>query len=341
MEHSHKIALAVEQSKNLEVLLKQRFSAYGKGLTEKVKSIEYNLPAELVSKIKHIAKVRNNVVHDDGKLLVEPSDFLRECEIVVAEVSKIPEFRAKPQAKLQVEGYSETFEEFTKRSDGERKHINVLVLVGCFIVSVIVAIKTHPVMMASGFFGSYLIAYALKRSGYKQNWKEQQLNLWSFFHDQFSFKPIYDESASPTTVRYNIVKAVRLSKNNIIEIACVDRGVTTNFTVLVKDQEASKSSEICKEIHDLIFRSFDSSLQKDNPNIVSDLSNNYGHDGEPNALSSLDDKSSQSNDDFNSNEINVTSNEPPVNPATGLPMTGPIDTEGNPYGTDLDSNSRY
>lgn len=340
MEHPHKLALAVEQSKNLELLLKQRFSAYGKGLTEKVKSIEYDLPAELVSKIKHIAKVRNNVVHDDGELLVEPTDFLRECEIVVAEVYKIPKFKAKPQVKLQVEGYSETFEEFTKRSDAERKYINFLILIGCFIAGVVVAFNTDPVFMFPGAVVSYLIAYALKRSVYKQDWRMQHLKLWSFFHDQFIFKPIYDVSASPTTVRYGIVKVVKLSDSNVIEMICVDRGVTTNFTLLIQGQEASKPSDVCKEIHDLIFRSFDSSLQKAPLNSATELSSYYGHDGQPDVQSSLEDRASQSSGGWNAIEINDTPNESPVNPATGLPMIGSIDIEGNPFATDLNSNSK-
>lgn len=30
-----------------------------------------------------------------------------------------------------------------------------------------------------------------------------------------------------------------------------------------------------------------------------------------------------------------------INPASGLPMVGGLDVQGNPYGTTLDSNSSY
>jgi hypothetical protein len=60
------IDLAVSRSRKLEQMLEHGFGARGRGLHEKISSVEERLPRELVRKLRLVATVRNKVVHEDG-----------------------------------------------------------------------------------------------------------------------------------------------------------------------------------------------------------------------------------------------------------------------------------
>ena len=73
------IDIVVTQSKTLQALLEQKFGATGRGLHEKLSSIEYQLEAGLVKNIRWIATMRNKVVHENFQL-TNQNDFLRSCQ---------------------------------------------------------------------------------------------------------------------------------------------------------------------------------------------------------------------------------------------------------------------
>lgn len=73
------IDIVVTQSKTLEALLEQKFRATGRGLHEKLSSIEYQLETGLVKNIRWIATMRNKVVHENFQL-TNQNDFLRSCQ---------------------------------------------------------------------------------------------------------------------------------------------------------------------------------------------------------------------------------------------------------------------
>jgi len=56
---------AVRASKHIEAALVRILNAQGKGLHEKLSSVEKRLPAALVKRIRYIATVRNKIIHDD------------------------------------------------------------------------------------------------------------------------------------------------------------------------------------------------------------------------------------------------------------------------------------
>lgn len=58
---------AIDIARRLESAL-ETLGAQGKGLHEKVGSVEDRLPAALVSKLRYIASVRNKIVHEDEVL---------------------------------------------------------------------------------------------------------------------------------------------------------------------------------------------------------------------------------------------------------------------------------
>lgn len=59
------IDLAVKASKQIESTLVRVYGAKGKGLHEKVSSVEKKLPASLVKRIRYVATIRNKILHDD------------------------------------------------------------------------------------------------------------------------------------------------------------------------------------------------------------------------------------------------------------------------------------
>lgn len=83
------IEFAIKASKKLEGLLADYFDAEGKGLREKVDSVAHELSTELVNKIRWIATVRNNLVHELGYDDVpEQADFHLSCEDALLELQQ-------------------------------------------------------------------------------------------------------------------------------------------------------------------------------------------------------------------------------------------------------------
>src|SRR4030095_11771119 len=80
------IELAITRVKALETLL-EGVGATGKGLHEKVTSVQNRLPHPLVKKLRFIATVRNKIVHEsDYKQIDDPDGFVRACDEAEAEL---------------------------------------------------------------------------------------------------------------------------------------------------------------------------------------------------------------------------------------------------------------
>ena len=56
----------VGATKRLEALLEQKFGAMGRGLHEKLSSVERHIPMDLRRKIRYLATIRNKAMHEDG-----------------------------------------------------------------------------------------------------------------------------------------------------------------------------------------------------------------------------------------------------------------------------------
>ena len=93
------IEVAVKGSKRLEGLLEKRFGATGRGLHEKLTSVEARIPEEVRRSIRWVATIRNKVVHEEGPAPAEKSEFVRRIE----EVAKALEGRSTRAAANKVE----------------------------------------------------------------------------------------------------------------------------------------------------------------------------------------------------------------------------------------------
>jgi hypothetical protein len=74
------LKLAVESSQKLESLLECNYSATGRGLHEKIASVEDQLPVKIVRGMRFIASVRNAVVHEVGARIEDREGFLRKFQ---------------------------------------------------------------------------------------------------------------------------------------------------------------------------------------------------------------------------------------------------------------------
>lgn len=74
---SSDIELAVTTARRLESLLEAGFGASGRGLHEKLASVEASLPPEVLRDGRYVATMRNKVVHEDSFALPDRDRFLR------------------------------------------------------------------------------------------------------------------------------------------------------------------------------------------------------------------------------------------------------------------------
>ncbi len=75
------IEFAVTRAKLLEALLEQALGATGKGLHERVSSVQDRLPPPLMKKLRFIATVRNKIVHEASYQSIDDrAGFVRACD---------------------------------------------------------------------------------------------------------------------------------------------------------------------------------------------------------------------------------------------------------------------
>ena len=59
--------LVITNCKRLEGILEKGFGASGRGLHEKVTSVQARLPEPLIKKLRYIATIRNQLVHEEDR----------------------------------------------------------------------------------------------------------------------------------------------------------------------------------------------------------------------------------------------------------------------------------
>lgn len=93
------IETAVRYSKRFESLLEREYGAVGKGLHEKLSSVEDRLRQDNVKTIRWIATIRNRAVHEDGFEIDNLDEFIRTCEQLLEQLTGITEVDIAPVGK--------------------------------------------------------------------------------------------------------------------------------------------------------------------------------------------------------------------------------------------------
>ena len=81
------IETAVKASRQIEDLLGQQFGATGRGLHEKLTSVERHLPGKILGRARYVASVRNAVVHDHNAIIKDRAGFSAATNAVIAFLS--------------------------------------------------------------------------------------------------------------------------------------------------------------------------------------------------------------------------------------------------------------
>lgn len=84
------IEIAIKRCKRLDKLLAEDFGAAGRGLHEKVTSVQTQLPDKVVRRLRFIATVRNKLVHEaDVDRLDDRREYERACDEVERELNRL------------------------------------------------------------------------------------------------------------------------------------------------------------------------------------------------------------------------------------------------------------
>lgn len=86
----NQIDTAVTLSRRLESLLEAKYQATGKGLHEKVSSVEDKLPLQLVKGLRYIATMRNSVVHEEGFVIDDLKGFSEQGDAALRQLGGKP-----------------------------------------------------------------------------------------------------------------------------------------------------------------------------------------------------------------------------------------------------------
>lgn len=78
------IETAVRAARELESLLETQLGAVGRGLHEKVDSVQARLPSELLSTLRRIATIRNRAVHEHGFEIDDAEAFAADVDHALA-----------------------------------------------------------------------------------------------------------------------------------------------------------------------------------------------------------------------------------------------------------------
>ncbi|KAG7361312.1 hypothetical protein IV203_036412 [Nitzschia inconspicua] len=97
--------LAIRSSKDLEHILETEFGAQGKGLHEKISSIETSLPPDLVRNMRYLATIRNKLVHEhDFNKIPERQKFVAKFEQSTIQLKKAIEDRRRARGVNESSG---------------------------------------------------------------------------------------------------------------------------------------------------------------------------------------------------------------------------------------------
>lgn len=90
MASDERIGMCVRKSAELESLLERMFGAQGKGLHEKLTSVQGELDEATVRRIRWIATIRNRMVHEGDFAFDGTDDYLSACAEVAAALEALP-----------------------------------------------------------------------------------------------------------------------------------------------------------------------------------------------------------------------------------------------------------
>ena len=128
------IETAVRYSKEIESLLEDNFGAMGRGLHQKISSVEHLFPAATVKQIRYVATLRNKAVHEAGFEFDDPDRFITTCEAVIDELAATPGLTSALAPEPSVQDAAVLVDSLEERF---RKRMTALMIPGGIILAAI------------------------------------------------------------------------------------------------------------------------------------------------------------------------------------------------------------
>lgn len=139
MSHIEK---TIQLSRQAEHVLETRFGAQGRGLHEKLSSVEPQIPTATVRQLRYFATIRNKLMHEHEYQLENPEEFFQVAALAVAAleqvepkphlvVAEVESYQPQPQPQPQPQQKPSTQPKKTSKSGWKWLLFGVLLLAGC------------------------------------------------------------------------------------------------------------------------------------------------------------------------------------------------------------------
>lgn len=97
------IEKTIKLTRKIESLLEDKLDANGRGLHEKISSVEHRLSSALTSELRKIATIRNKLVHEDDFQIEDSTNFFTYCEDVVNYLKSQPDQNSSTISKAGID----------------------------------------------------------------------------------------------------------------------------------------------------------------------------------------------------------------------------------------------
>jgi hypothetical protein len=97
---SNDFELVCKSSKELEFILESEFGAHGRGLHEKISSVQSSLTAPLIREMRFLATIRNKLIHERGfDAIPDREVFLTRFELSLTTLAEVVKARKLASGK--------------------------------------------------------------------------------------------------------------------------------------------------------------------------------------------------------------------------------------------------
>jgi hypothetical protein len=83
------IETVFKYARTVESILTHKFNAFGRGLHQKVNSIEFKLPDGIVTSIRRLASLRNKIAHECDFEIEDLAGFIKDGEQILFDLSQL------------------------------------------------------------------------------------------------------------------------------------------------------------------------------------------------------------------------------------------------------------
>lgn len=210
MDKKIRIGEIVERSKNLEAMLK-KLEAEGRGMHELISSVQEKLEPELNKKLRFIATIRNQAIHEpEFDLDSDFEAFCSACEEASQELEKV----IKPKRKKR--SSTKKIEKITPKETGFNylfllpfiPGLNVIYFLFILIISVLSSTKYVIVLML------YLFSFATMTEGIIKN-NEEHIGIGAGVFTALYMYNIFIQYRSFAKLRYIPILNIALVIANI------------------------------------------------------------------------------------------------------------------------------